>query len=124
MGYGALPNMHASKAGRTGCSLEPNADNSVSFERLTSLSAFVQDKSLWFHNHIVRIYSPVLRRIQTVPETFTDGTQSQRLHQLWEKFRHGDGLALGHRMLKNLLSRGRGDDDNGWNDRDPPTGGV
>ncbi|BGP21572.1 hypothetical protein JCM10295v2_000447 [Rhodotorula toruloides] len=73
-------------------------------ERLVSLSNAFSDSLQRFHAHIVRIYSPGLRNLARLPQTFTDGTQTQMLDTVTTRLTDGSAFRLLGRMWESLGS--------------------
>jgi hypothetical protein len=73
-------------------------------ERIVSLSDAFSDTLQRFHAHIVRIYSPGLRNLARLPQTFTDGTQAQMLDTVTTRLTDGSAFRLLGRMWESLGS--------------------
>lgn len=77
---------------------------SHSTERLISLSDAYSSGLQRLHAHLVRIYSPGLRNLARLPETFTDGTQAQMLETVQGRLTDGSAFRLLGRMWDSLGS--------------------
>ncbi|GAA5981448.1 hypothetical protein JCM10908_004112 [Rhodotorula pacifica] len=71
-------------------------------ERLISLSDAYSSGLQRLHAHFVRIYSPGLRNLARLPETFTDGTQKQMLETVTGRLTDGSAFGLVGRLWESL----------------------
>jgi hypothetical protein len=75
-----------------------------SSERLISLSDAYSSTLQRLHAHLIRIYSPGLRNLARLPETFTDGTQTRMLDTVAGRLTDGSAVRLVGRMWDSLGS--------------------
>ncbi|GAA5878199.1 hypothetical protein JCM3774_005840 [Rhodotorula dairenensis] len=71
-------------------------------ERLISLSDAYSSGLQRLHAHVVRIYSPGVRNLARLPETFTDGTQRQMLDTVAGRLTDGSAFRLVARLWDSL----------------------
>ncbi|TKA52738.1 hypothetical protein B0A53_04191 [Rhodotorula sp. CCFEE 5036] len=95
----ALPGKREEELMRRALGFEPKDS-----ERLISLSDAYSSTLQRLHAHLIRIYSPGLRNLARLPETFTDGTQTRMLDTVAGRLTDGSAFRLVGRMWDSLGS--------------------